>query len=145
MPDEGAVFRCNPDGSGLEIFATGLRNPQSLVFNEVGDLFTGDNDCDNGDEERFVHVVEGGDSGWRVGYQFAPLGKAGPWNTERLWHQRHPGQAAYIVPPICNVEDGPSGIVYYPGTGLNPSYRGHFFMTHFKGSDRKSTRLNSSH
>ena len=138
VPDEGAVFRCNPDGSGLEIFATGLRNPQSLVFNEVGDLFTGDNDCDNGDEERFVHVVEGGDSGWRVGYQFAPLGKAGPWNTERLWHQRHAGQPAYIVPPICNVEDGPSGIEYYPGTGLNPSYRGHFFMTHFKGSASSS-------
>ncbi len=138
VPDEGAVFRCNPDGSGLELFATGLRNPQSLVFNEFGDLFTGDNDCDNGDEERFVHVVEGGDSGWRVGYQFAPLGKAGPWNTETIWHPRHVGQPAYIVPPICNVEDGPSGIEYYPGTGLNPSYRGHFFMTHFKGSASSS-------
>ncbi|MFM7751610.1 MAG: PQQ-dependent sugar dehydrogenase, partial [Opitutaceae bacterium] len=138
VPDEGAVFRCNPDGSALELFATGLRNPQSLVFNEVGDLFTGDNDCDNGDEERFVHVVEGGDSGWRVGYQFAPLGKAGPWNTEKIWHPRHAGQPAYIVPPICNVEDGPSGIEYYPGTGLNPSYRGHFFMTHFKGSASSS-------
>jgi len=138
VPDEGAVFRCNPDGSGLELFATGLRNPQSLVFNEFGDLFTGDNDCDNGDEERFVHVVEGGDSGWRVGYQFAPLGKAGPWNTEKIWHPRHAGQPAYIVPPICNVEDGPSGIEYYPGTGLNPSYRGHFFMTHFKGSASSS-------
>ncbi|MFM9029366.1 MAG: HEAT repeat domain-containing protein, partial [Opitutaceae bacterium] len=122
----------------LELFATGLRNPQSLVFNEVGDLFTGDNDCDNGDEERFVHVVEGGDSGWRIGYQFAPLGKAGPWNTEKVWHPRHTGQPAYIVPPICNVEDGPSGIEYYPGTGLNPSYRGHFFMTHFKGSASSS-------
>jgi quinoprotein glucose dehydrogenase len=134
VPDEGAVFRCNPDGSQLELFATGLRNPQSLVFNEFGDLLTGDNDCDNGDEERLVHVVEGGDSGWRIGYQFAPLGKAGPWNTERLWHQRHAGQAAYLLPPVCNIEDGPSGIEYYPGTGLNPSYRGHLFITHFKGA-----------
>lgn len=134
VPDEGAVFRCLPDGSQLELFATGLRNPQSLVFNELGDLFTGDNDCDHGDEERLVHVVEGGDSGWRVGYQFAPLGKAGPWNTERLWHQRHPGQAAYLLPPLCNLEDGPSGIEYYPGTGLNPAYAGHLFVTHFKGS-----------
>lgn len=138
VPDTGAVFRCNPDGSQLELFAWGLRNPQSLLFTENGDLLTGDNDSDQGDEERLVHVVEGGDSGWRIGYQFAPLEKAGPWNSEKLWHQRHPGQAAYLLPPIANVEDGPSGIVYYPGTGLNPSYRGTIFLTHFKGAIARS-------
>jgi quinoprotein glucose dehydrogenase len=132
--DMGAVFRCNLDGSQLEMFAWGLRNPQSLIFTETGDLLTGDNDCDAGDEERLVHVVEGGDSGWRIGYQFAPLEKAGPWNTERLWNPRHEGQAAYIIPPIVNIEDGPSGLAYYPGTGLNPSYAGNIFVTHFKGS-----------
>ncbi len=137
-PDYGAVFRCDPDGSNLELFAWGLRNPQSLVFTENGDLFTGDNDCDNGDEERLVHVVENGDSGWRIGYQFAPLEKAGAWNTEHLWWQRHDGQAAYLIPPICNIEDGPSGITYYPGTGLNASYTGSIFITHFKGAVARS-------
>ena len=137
-PDNGAVYRCNPDGTQLEVFATGLRNPQSLVFNEFGDLLTGDNDCDQGDEERLVHVVENGDSGWRVGYQFPPLGKNSPWLADHLWHQRHPGQAAYLLPPICNIEDGPSGIDYYPGTGLNPSYAGHLFITHFKGAIARS-------
>lgn len=136
--DEGAVYRMNPDGSHLELFATGLRNPQSLVFNEYGDLFTGDNDSDQGDEERLVHVVDGSDSGWRVGYQFAPLERAGPWNLEKLWHQRHEGQPAYILPPIANIEDGPSGIEYYPGTGLTDEYRGAFFITHFKGAIARS-------
>jgi quinoprotein glucose dehydrogenase len=138
VPDTGAVFRCHPDGTGLELFASGLRNPQSLIFNERGDLLTGDNDCDYGDEERLVHVVEHGDSGWRVGYQFAPLGKAGPWNTEKLWHPRHEGQSAAILPPLCNIEDGPSGIAYYPGTGLNASYAGSIFITHFKGGIARS-------
>ncbi len=131
--DTGSVFRCLPDGSQLELFATGLRNPQGLVFNEVGDLFTADNDSDNGDEERLVHVVDGGDSGWRVGYQYAPLGRAGPWNSEKLWHPRHAGQPAYFLPPIANVEDGPSGITYYPGTGFRSDYQGALFVTHYKG------------
>ncbi len=134
VPDMGAVFRSHPDGSNMELVAWGLRNPQSLLFTENGDLITGDNDCDNGDEERLVHVVEGGDSGWRIGYQFAPLEKAGPWMTERLWNPRHEGQAAYIIPPIVNIEDGPSGIAYYPGTGLDGTYAGSIFITHFKGS-----------
>ncbi len=138
VPDMGAVFRCNPDGTELELFAYGLRNPQSLLFTENGDLFTGDNDSDQGDQERLVQLVENGDSGWRVGYQFAPLGNAGPWNTEKMWHPRHAGQAAYLLPPIANIEDGPSGIAYYPGTGLNDSYRGSIFITHFKGSIARS-------
>jgi quinoprotein glucose dehydrogenase len=133
-PDTGSVFRCWPDGSGFELFATGLRNPQSLAFNEYGDLFTGDNDSDQGDEERLVHLVEDGDSGWRIGYQFAPRNAAGPWNAEKLWHPRHASQPAYLLPPICNIEDGPSGIAYYPGTGLTPDYAGNLFITHFKGA-----------
>jgi len=134
VPDEGAVFRSNFDGSQLELFARGLRNPQELVFDEYGNLFTGDNDSDGGDLERLVYLVEGGDSGWRVGYQHAPLGKGGPWMSEGLWKPRFEGQPAYLLPPICNIEDGPSGLTYYPGTGLSPEYRGHFFITHFKGS-----------
>ena len=137
-PDAGSVFRCDLDGSNVELFATGLRNPQDLLFNEVGDLFTGDNDCDMGDMERLVHVVEGGDSGWRVGYQHAPLTNAGPWNRERLWLPRFPGQPANHLAPLANLEDGPSGITYYPGTGLNDSFRGALFITTFVGNPTRS-------
>ena len=137
-PDEGAVYRCNPDGTQLEVFARGLRNPQSLAFTENGDLLPGDNDCDKGDEERLVHVVQGGDSGWRVGYQHPLIDKDSPWLAEKLWQPRTKDTAAYVLSPICNIEDGPSGLTYYPGTGLNDSYRGSLFITHFKGSVAKS-------
>ncbi len=113
VPDTGSVLRCEPDGTGLEVFATGLRNPQELAFDQYGNLFTGDNNSDSGDRARWVYIVDGGDSGWRIGYQFleSPYSR-GPWNEERLWYPAFDGQAAYIVPPIANVADGPSGLTY---------------------------------
>jgi quinoprotein glucose dehydrogenase len=132
--DTGCVFRCNPDGSELEVFAYGLRNPQDLVFDQYGSLFTGDNNSDSGDQARWVYVVEGGDSGWRVGFQFMenPYSR-GPFNAERLWYPPFPGQAANIVPPVANIATGPSGVAYYPGTGLPAGYKEHFFLVDFRG------------
>ncbi len=133
-PDCGSVLRCEPDGSNLEIYATGLRNPQELAFDNFGNLFTCDNNSDGGDKARWVHVVEGGDSGWRMGYQYLDFPTSrGPWNAEKLWHPRWEGQAAYIVPPILNISDGPSGLVHDPGTGLPAQYRDHFFLVDFRG------------
>jgi quinoprotein glucose dehydrogenase len=131
LHDEGGVLRCNPDGSELEIVATGLRNPQELAFNEVGDLFTVDNNAnvggDNGETARIVQVVEGGDNGWRIGYQHLPDG--GPWDREGLWR----GEAAYQIPPVAHLAHGPAGLTHNPGTGLPPKYEGCFLLCDFPG------------
>lgn len=140
LPDTGAVLRCNPDGSALEIFASGLRNPQELAFDKYGNLFTCDNNSDSGDRARWVHVVEGGDSGWRIGYQYleSPVSR-GPWNAERLWNPHFDGQAAYLLPPLLNLGDGPSGLTVDPGVTLLPEkYRGQFFLCDFRGSSGQS-------
>jgi quinoprotein glucose dehydrogenase len=132
--ETGVVYRCDPDGSNLEIFATGLRNPQELVFDQFGNLWTGDNNSDGGDPARWVYLVEGGDSGWRIGWQFITTPNArGPWLAERLCHPFFEGQAAYLIPPLANIGNGPSGLAYYPGTGLNERYRDHFFLCDFRG------------
>ncbi len=130
-PHEGAVLRCELDGSGLEVVHRGLRNPQELAFDQWGDLFTGDNNSDGGDRARLVQIVPGADSGWRIGYQW--LSDRGAWNRERLWQPRHPGQSARILPPIANFADGPSGLAYDPGVGLPERYRDCFFLCDFRG------------
>jgi quinoprotein glucose dehydrogenase len=134
-PDCGSVFRCNLDGSGLEVFAFGLRNPQELAFDEHGHLFAGDNNSDAGDKARIVYVVQGGDSGWRAGFQWIEKPNSrGPWNSERMWYPAWEGQAAFLVPPIANLANGPSGFAFYPGSGLPEKYARHFFLCDFRGS-----------
>jgi quinoprotein glucose dehydrogenase len=125
-------MRCNADGSGLELFATGLRNPQDLAFDAYGNLWTGDNNCDAGDAARWTYVMEGGDCGWRVGYQQAP--GRGPWMSEKLWGMDAWQTAPSEVPPVAHVGHGPSGICFNGGIGLPEAYKDHFFLTDFPGS-----------
>jgi quinoprotein glucose dehydrogenase len=147
-PDSGAVLRCELDGSNLEMIHIGLRNPQELAFDDYGNLFTYDNNSDSGDQARWVQIIEGGDSGWRCGYQYGtlmhhpgvPQGNRGPWNTEKIWHVPGPNGAppAYVVPPILHFGNGPSGLAYYPGVGLSDRYKGHFFACDFTSNPTNS-------
>ena len=130
--ESGAIFRCDQDGSGLEVIATGLRNPQELAFDDTGHLFTADNNSDSSDLARWVHVLEGMDAGWRMAYQYLP--DRGPWNRETMWQPYHAGQPAFIYPPIANICDGPAGVAYYPGTGMSDAYVGNFFVCDFRGT-----------
>ena len=135
-PASGSVFRCELDGSKLEVYAKGLRNPQELAFNDYGDLFTGDNNSDSGDKARIVQIVPGADTGWRMYYQY--LSDRGPFNREKIWHPFHDEQPAYIMPPIANFGDGPSGLAFDPGTGVDSSVRGKFYLCDFGGGTSNS-------
>lgn len=61
---ENAILRLNPDGSGLEVFAHGLRNPYDLAFDSQGNLFAGDAGADFGPPDEINHIVRGGDYGF---------------------------------------------------------------------------------
>lgn len=128
-PGRGAVFRMNEDGSGLEVFATGVRNPQELAFDDYGNLFTGDNNGDGGDRARIVYLVEGGETGWAMPFQTLTGDYIrGPWVAERLWDLQHETQPAWVLPPIAHLGNGPAGFVHYPGLGLPSRYDDHFFL-----------------
>ena len=128
-PGRGAVFRMNPDGSDLEVFATGVRNPQELAFDDHGNLFTGDNNGDGGDSARIVYLVEGGETGWAMPYQTLTGDYVrGPWVAEKLWELQHPTQPAWVLPPVAHIANGPAGFVHYPGLGLTDRYQNAFFL-----------------
>jgi quinoprotein glucose dehydrogenase len=145
LPNEGAIFRSEPDGSNFEVFARGLRNVHQFVFNEFGDILTADNDSDLGDRERWLHIVEGGEYGWRNWWQYQIGGMWGAtpetypvWNAEGIWHLWSPEQGAWHLPPAAHAGTGPCGMAYYPGTGMGGRFTGHFFVSQFTGNPSNS-------
>ncbi len=140
-PHEGAVLRCNPDGTGFEIFARGLRNPQEIAFDKYGNLFSVDNDSDQkGERERFLHITEASDTGWRNYYQYRKS-DYNPWMAESIWEPSGEFQPAYITPTSANYSDGPSGFAYNPGTALNEKYQDAFFVTEFPKGNLRSFKV----
>jgi quinoprotein glucose dehydrogenase len=133
----GSVLRCELDGSNLELVHNGLRNPQELVFDQWGNLFTGDNNSDSIDRARWVQIHPGGENGWRYSFQWMNggngRGQRGSWNEEKLWFPHFEGQAGYLTPPIAWLASGPSGLAYDPGVGLPADHANHFFLVDFRG------------
>ncbi len=143
-PNQGVIVRCNPDGSNFEVFARGLRNTHEFVFDAYGNMISSDNDGDHaGESERLVHIVEGSDAGWRSNWQYGkytdPKNNGyNVWMDEKLYLPHWEGQAAYILPPIMNYHNGPTGMAVNPGTALGTKWTNQFFLTEFVGDPGRS-------
>ena len=143
-PNQGVIVRSEPDGSGFEVFCAGVRNTHEFVFDEYGNLISEDNDGDHpGERERLVYLINGSDSGWRHNWQFGKYtdpenNTYKVWMDEKLHVPYWEGQAAYILPPITNYVNGPTGMVYNPGTALDERWYNHFFISEFRGSPANS-------
>jgi len=143
-PNSGVIVRSNPDGSDFEIFAYGNRNMHEFVFDEYGNFISVDNDGDHpGENERLVYVVDGSDTGWRINWQFGKYrdpenNTYKVWMDEKMYKPRFEGQAAYILPCIANYINGPTGMLYNPGTALGPEWKNTFFAGEFVGNPARS-------
>ncbi|MEM9887851.1 MAG: HEAT repeat domain-containing protein [Bacteroidota bacterium] len=143
-PNQGVIARCEMDGSNFEIYSAGLRNTHEFTFDQYGNLITEDNDGDHqGERERLVYLINGSDCGWRTNWQFGKYTDPDNngykvWMDEKLHIPRWEEQAAYILPPITNYVNGPTGFVYNPGTALGEKWYNHFFVAEFRGSPANS-------
>jgi putative membrane-bound dehydrogenase-like protein len=130
-PHEGCVLRCEPDGSGFEVFAHGIRNTQEIAFDTFGNVIGVDNDGDQPKErERLMYLLEGSDSGWRNQHQYQTTDSR--WMKENMWMPSGAAdQPLSIIPPIANYSDGPAGFLFEPGHALDGDLRGHFILDQF--------------
>lgn len=113
----GTIVRTDIGGTFVETYAGGIRNAYDLDFSPVGDLFTYDSDME-WDEglpwfrtTRFLHVVAGGEYGWRSGWS------------------KWPEYFLDGLPSILETGRGsPTGVVCYDHRAYPDRYRGAFFL-----------------
>lgn len=115
----GSIFRCHTDGTELQRFATGFWNTFSLTFDAFGNLFAVDNDPDSRPPCRLLHVVRGGDYGYRFRNGRTGLHPFTAWNGEL------PG----ALPMVSGVGDAPSGVLAYEFGGLPADFQGDLLVT----------------
>ncbi len=117
----GALLRISPDLRTSEVVADGFRNPYDFDFNERGDVFTYDSDCER---DYFLPWY----SGTRV-YQ-AVLGRSHGWRLPGYQRSfRVPDYMPSTVPALADLGRGsPTGVLVYKGEQFPRYYRGGLFV-----------------
>jgi putative membrane-bound dehydrogenase-like protein len=115
----GNLFRCRPDGTELVRIATGFWNPFHHAFDAFGRLFVVDNDPDSRGPCRLLHIVPGGDYGYRFRY-----GRKGT-HPFQSWDGELPGTLGMVA----GTGEAPSGVLAYESTSLPADYRGNLLVT----------------
>ncbi len=126
-PRRAAVLEINPDGSGMRVFAGGLRNPVGLRFQPGTDtLWTVVNERDRlGDDlvpDLLTSVRDGAFYGWPYTY----FGK----NVDPRKAGERPDLVAKAISPDYSLGPhvAPLGLTFYTGTTFPAEYHGGAFI-----------------
>ncbi len=122
---QGMAFRCDIDGSNVEVLGHNFRNNYELAVDSFGTVWQSDNDDDGNQGVRINYVMEGGNFGYSDELTGAGWGqKRTGWEPEipkRHWHLNDPG----VVPNFVQTGAGaPTGIAVYEGELLPAVFRG---------------------
>ncbi|MDO8539419.1 MAG: c-type cytochrome [Opitutaceae bacterium] len=109
----GDIVRCRLDGTLLERFAEGFWNPFDLKFDRHGRLLCVDNDPDSRGPNRLLHIVQGGDYGFKSLYGVSGLHPYIAWDGEL------PG----TLPMIAGIGESPGGVLDLSFAALPEGYR----------------------
>ena len=114
----GNIYRCRIDGSELKQWATGFWNPHASCIDAFGRLFTVDNDPDSLPPCRLLHIIEGGDYGYKYRNGRKGLHPFTAWN----------GEIPGTLPMVAGTGEAPSGILAYESDGLPKDYIGNLLV-----------------
>src|SRR5438552_325126 len=121
------ILECNPDGSGMRVFASGIRNPVGIAFEpKTAQLWTAVNERDllgeNLVPDYTTHVQDNGFYGW-------PWYYIGGHHDPRL-KDSHPDLRAKMVTPdvLIQPHSAPLGFAFYDGSQFPDEYRGDMFL-----------------
>ncbi|MGY8654162.1 MAG: PVC-type heme-binding CxxCH protein [Verrucomicrobiia bacterium] len=132
--DKGGVFHCGPDGTKLHRMARGMWNPFGLCVRSDGEVFVTDNDPGERPPCRLLHVVEGGDYGYRRIYGGEAHHPFVCWN----------GELRGSLPMTQPTGEAPCGVVPLGRGLLVPSWSDHridFFPLNAKGASFSAERI----
>ncbi len=115
----GSIYRCEPDGTGLVRVATGFWNTFGLGVDAFGRLFAVDNDPDSRGPCRLLHIIQGGDYGYRFRNGRKGLHPFTAWDGEL------PG----TLPMVAGTGEAPCAVAAYESVGLPADYRGDLLVT----------------
>ncbi len=115
----GNIYKCRPDGSKLVRIATGFWNPFGLAFDKFAHLFAVDNDPDSRPPCRLLHIVEGGDYGYRFRNGRKGVHPFTAWN----------GELSGTLPMVAGTGEAPCGVLSYEADNLPAEYRGSLLVT----------------
>ncbi len=115
----GNVYCCTADGKNVRRVATGFWNPFGLCIDAFGRLFCVDNDPDSRPPCRLLHVVEGGDYGFKFRNGRKGVHPFTAWNGEL------PG----TLPMVSGTGEAPSAVMAYESDNLPEEYRGDLLVT----------------
>jgi putative membrane-bound dehydrogenase-like protein len=127
----GRIFRCHADGSALATVASGFWNTFHMTFDAYGRFFAVDNDPGAGSECRLLHIVPGGDYGFRprAGYR-----EGHPFHS---WTGEHPG----TLPMVSYTGEAPAGILACESELWPEEYRGTLLVTSWSDHQVERYRL----
>jgi putative membrane-bound dehydrogenase-like protein len=131
----GMVFRCDPDGSHVEVLAHNFRNNYEVAVDSFGTLWQSDNDDDGNRGVRINYVMEHGNFGYSDEMTGAGWSEKRsnmePDVPHRHWHQNDPGS----IPNLLMTGAGaPTGICVYEGDVLPEVFRNQ--MIHADAGER---------